>query len=164
MPKPKRASSSDSRKQPRQKWAPGKADLRNQVIEGAARFTVLSPSLIRLEYAPKKKFEDRRSFFALHRDLPAQDFKVWRSKGMLQIETPLLRLSYKGGAFTAESLEITVMPKLGSRATWRPGMQPKANLGGTLRTLDECRWPLDLTIPRPSCSRMRRSPGPNPGR
>jgi len=37
------------------------ADPRSVIVEGAARFTVLTPQLIRMEWAPGKQFEDHAS-------------------------------------------------------------------------------------------------------
>ena len=44
------------------------------VIDGHARFTVLTPQLIRMEWAADGKFEDHASFVFLNRRLPVPEF------------------------------------------------------------------------------------------
>src|SRR5450631_2222309 len=51
------------------------ADPKAVVVEGQARFTVLTPEMIRMEWSADSKFEDRPSFVALNRELPVPRFK-----------------------------------------------------------------------------------------
>lgn len=44
------------------------------VVEGNARFTVLTPEMIRIEYSPSGKFEDNATFAVINRDLPVPEF------------------------------------------------------------------------------------------
>jgi alpha-glucosidase len=128
----------------------GVADSANVVVEGKARFTVLTPTLLRLEYAEDGAFEDRASFFAVQRDTPPQKFTHTTAEGWLVIETDRLRLRYKreSGRFGAENLSITTRSRRPSeirkRLDWHPGVHIAGNLGGTVRTLDGCRGPVDL--------------------
>ena len=39
------------------------------LVDGHARFTVLTPTLLRLEYSPTDSFINKRSYFAFHRDI-----------------------------------------------------------------------------------------------
>ena len=59
--------------------APGRydpvADPRAVVTTGHARFTVLTPQLIRMEWAADGKFEDHASFVFLNRRLPVPKFE-----------------------------------------------------------------------------------------
>ena len=50
------------------------ADPRAVVILGNARFTVLTPELIRMEWAADGKFEDHASFVFINRRLPVPKF------------------------------------------------------------------------------------------
>src|SRR5450631_277652 len=50
-------------------------DPKAVVVEGQARFTVLTPEMIRVEWSADSKFEDRPSFVALNRELPVPKFK-----------------------------------------------------------------------------------------
>src|SRR4051794_28166420 len=116
------------------------ADPRAAVVMGKARFTVLTPELIRLEWAADGKFEDHASFVFLNRKLPPPAFD--RSEldhgHRLILKTSALTLTYtpgRDGRFTPEDLtiEFTVA---GKPAKWRPGLTDDENLLGTTRTLD----------------------------
>src|SRR5580693_8217913 len=50
------------------------ADSRAVVRAGSARFTVLTPQLIRLEWAKDGKFEDHASLAFVNRSLPVPQF------------------------------------------------------------------------------------------
>ena len=50
------------------------ADPKAVVIVGKARFTVLTPQLIRMEWAADGKFEDHASFVFINRRLPVPKF------------------------------------------------------------------------------------------
>jgi hypothetical protein len=84
------------------------------VIDGSARFEVLSPTLIRLEYAGDGAFQDGTTFTAVSRPTAAYTTDV--SGGYREIVTSALTLRYKQGSgpFTAANLSIT---RAGSTAT-----------------------------------------------
>src|SRR5580704_12454244 len=50
------------------------ADTRAMVTNGHARFTILTPQLIRMEWAADGKFEDHASLVFLNRRLPVPEF------------------------------------------------------------------------------------------
>ncbi|HTV81656.1 MAG TPA: TIM-barrel domain-containing protein [Acidobacteriaceae bacterium] len=108
------------------------------VVDGNARFTVITPTLIRLEYSSDGKFIDRRSYFAWERDLMPPQFTVNRAAGRLSITTSRMKMSWAGGThgFDATSLSIAFRNEDGSWQTWHPGDPQRANLGGTLENLD----------------------------
>ncbi len=114
-----------------------KARPEAEIRAGKARFTVLSPRLIRLEWSKEGAFEDRATLFAIRRLQPLPSFRTWEEKGVLHLATRALHLRYKEGSgpFSAENLEIRVHTG-GLEVTWRPGMEDRGNLGGTVRTLD----------------------------
>ncbi len=106
---------------------------------GHARFTVLTPQLIRMEWAADGRFEDHASLVFINRRLPVPKFTSHQQNGQLQLDTDALHLKYtpgdSEGKFTASNLEISY--KLdGRQVTWRPGDAPSGNLQGTTRTLD----------------------------
>ena len=113
------------------------ADPQAAVVSGNTRFTVLTPQLIRMEWAEDGKFEDRASLVFINRRLPVPRFEQNTTGGTLNINTGKLHLAYRenAGQFTADDLEIT-LDLNGRRVTWRPGTQETGNLGGTIRTLD----------------------------
>ena len=129
------------------------ADQAAQVIAGNARFTVLTPRLIRMEWAEDGIFEDRASLGIVNRKLPVPPFKVKRTSKRVTITTSALTLTYEGNAeFEAGNLSVGfLMPDPNSRkgtkkVVWRPGMDDSGNLLGTTRTLDG----FDYIDPKPS--------------
>ncbi|MGB8260742.1 MAG: TIM-barrel domain-containing protein [Terracidiphilus sp.] len=121
------------------------ADPKAQVTVGNARFTVLTPELIRMEWAADGKFEDHASLVFLNRRLPVPKFEsdneVNGPDKALTLETSALRLAYKpsgDGRFTADNLTVTLTLD-GKPVTWHPGLADTENLQGTTRTLDGAR-------------------------
>jgi len=123
------------------------ADPKAQVTVGHARFTVLTPELIRMEWAADGKFEDHASFVFLNRRMPVPKFEQTYNgdrggTAIYSIKTGALELAYSHsklpGAddrFTAENLKITLTVD-GKEVVWHPGMDDPENLKGTTRTLD----------------------------
>lgn len=78
-----------------------KADAKAVVTSGNARFTVLTPQLIRMEWSADGQFEDRATLTFVNRETPVPEFKVRESKSKLTITTPALTLTYlKNGKFS----------------------------------------------------------------
>src|SRR5215469_13670394 len=122
------------------------ADPGAVVVMGKARFTVLTPELIRMEWASDGKFEDHASFVFLNRKLPLVPFdRAELEHGhKLVLKTSALTLTYTPGAgqrshqdgrFTPENLTIDMSVE-GNPVKWRPGLADDQNLMGTTRTLD----------------------------
>ena len=112
------------------------------VVEaGKARFTVLTPEMIRIEYSPAGRFEDKATFTVLNRELPVPDFKTSKKGNTLTITTSKLKLNYRLGTdpvsspSSPENLNIT-MSVNGEQVEWYPGKSDSLNLRGTYRTLD----------------------------
>jgi alpha-glucosidase (family GH31 glycosyl hydrolase) len=106
------------------------------VTQGNARFTVLTPQLIRMEWVADGKFEDHPSFVFLNRRLPIPKFTHSNESGKLTIQTSALQLTYTGtDKFNADNLTITFTLD-GKQVTWHPGTPDTGNLQGTTRTLD----------------------------
>lgn len=113
-----------------------KADAKAVVTSGNARFTVLTPQLIRMEWSADGQFEDRATLTFVNRETPVPEFKVRESKSKLTITTPALTLTYlKNGKFSAKNLKA-VFTLNGREVVWTPGMENPQNLLGTTRTLD----------------------------
>ena len=126
------------------------ADPKAVVTFGHARFTILTPQLIRMEWSADGKFEDHASLVFINRRLPVPKFTVTHSVSGSAVvidtfsQSPLkdvLTLSYVptgGGRFTASSLEIDFSVD-GKQLVWHPGDADPENLQGTTRTLDGAR-------------------------
>jgi alpha-glucosidase len=114
------------------------ADPGAVVLQGHARFTVLTPQLIRVEWAADGKFEDHASFVFINRRLPVPKYSHEFTGGKLILKTDALTLTYspKGdGRFVPDNLTIELTVD-GKPVVWRPGTIDLQNLKGTTRTLD----------------------------
>lgn len=102
-----------------------------------ARFTVLTPSLIRMEWSADGKFEDQPSLLVLNRRLPVPRFTASEEGEWLVLKTDELALRYRKGSgkFMNGNLEIHLQVA-GKDVVWTPGTEDKGNLKGTTRTLD----------------------------
>ena len=109
------------------------------------RITVLTEGLVRLEWSPNQKFEDRASTFAVHRNLPTPQYRlVDRGQDGLDITTSRFRLSYDKKPFTPNGLTVQVLGSMTDYdSIWRYGCKV-IDLGGTARTLDEVDGRTDL--------------------
>jgi len=111
------------------------------VTSGRARFTVLTPQMIRIQWSTRQNFEDRATFAVVNRNLPVPYFTTREEDGYLYIETEALTLRYKVGSTISpmmkspNNLSIT-MPLNGHDVVWYPGKEDALNLKGTRRTLD----------------------------
>ena len=128
------------------------ADPKAVVTVGHARFTVLTPQLIRMEWSADGKFEDHASFVFINRRLPVPKFLLAHdgpaNRGVFSIKTDALTLEYLptgtlgapngDGHFTAENLSIAFTVD-GKQVVWHPGDSDPQNLMGTTRTLDTAR-------------------------
>lgn len=119
-------------------WYNPVADPKATVIFGNARFTVLTPQLIRIEYNSNKTFEDRSTLAILNRRLPLTNFFVSNDNGTLEIETSVVRLYYDpsfdtSSGFSSTSISIS---SPGFEGTWVPYLTDSGNLHGTIRTLE----------------------------
>lgn len=140
------------------------------VVDGCARFQVLSPTLIRLEYADDGRFEDRPTMLAYRRDIAAPSFSQEITGPDLVLRTERVTVSYRRGSgpFGPDNLRITVRrgdTDVHATPVWQPttvtpnpagsGMagylglaaaEPgtPGNLGGWLRSLDSRTGPVPL--------------------
>ncbi|MCX6258229.1 MAG: DUF5110 domain-containing protein [Bacteroidia bacterium] len=117
------------------------------VIRGNARFTILTPQLVRLEWSKDGKFEDKASLVFINRRLPVPHFTVDDKNGWTTIITDSLNIRYKPGknGFTGENLAISFQMN-GKTIEWHPGLKDSLNLKGTTRTLDGTNGAKDVTL------------------
>ena len=124
--------------------------LLNNIVSGNKyRFTILTPSLIRLEYNEDGIFEDRASQTVFFRDFSETDFNKTHNDEFLKIETKNLIITYKENKpFASDTLSIKL--KIEPASTWNYGDRFE-DLGGTAQTLDKTNGgiPLDHGV----CSR-----------
>jgi len=111
------------------------AAIPENMVQGKTyRFTVLSPSLIRMEYSPEGLFEDRATQTVFFRDFPKCEYSCRQEDGTLVLETEALVLRYAvDKPFDGESLVISL--KIEPASTWRFG-EDFEDMGGTTQTLD----------------------------
>lgn len=101
------------------------------------RFTVISDGLVRMEYDPKGKFLDDKSFVAVNRCYPETKVNTAVNEKTVTIETSRMTLEYtkSKGPFTADNLSVSSAPGM-KPFKWTPGMTQEQNLLGTTHTLD----------------------------
>jgi len=84
----------------------------NIVTDGNARFTILSPTLIRLEYAADGALDDGATFNVVNRNFPVPSYTTQVVGGWREIQTSniLLRYQQNSGAFGGPNLtaQLTV--------------------------------------------------------
>ena len=125
------------------------ARTQNMVWGSKYRFTVLTPSLIRMEYSACGIFEDRASQSVFFRDFPETAFSKEYRNGDLVIETENLILIYQEDApFAQDTLSVKL--KIEPASTWHYG-EAFEDLGGTTQTLDNVNGRTELD--RGVCSR-----------
>src|SRR5258708_3939923 len=101
------------------------------VTSGDARFEVLSPTLVRTEYAGDAHFVDAPTFNAIGRDGFARTaFTAKTVDGWLTIETDAMTLRYEvgSGPFGADNLQVRL----------RAGRQDVTGYPWTSRTVPSC--------------------------
>jgi alpha-glucosidase (family GH31 glycosyl hydrolase) len=119
-----------------QKWDPI-ADPKAVVVEGAARFTVLTSRLVRMEWSSDARFEDHASLVFVNRRMPVPDFTTTREDGWLVVRTAQLTVRYKPGPDEFSSADLCAEFNLNAHTVaWTPDTEDKGNLQGTIRTLD----------------------------
>ena len=117
----------------------------SQVTLGNARFTVITPNLIRIEYANGGEFTDAPTLFAADRSVRFDGAAILQKPSGLWIDTGMVVLSYTSDGKPFSSGNLRAMIRRGNETTtWTPGMADPLNLGGTLRTLDTCTGPRNL--------------------
>jgi alpha-glucosidase (family GH31 glycosyl hydrolase) len=115
------------------------------IVAGHGRFTVITPNLIRMEYAPDGKFIDSPSWFAVNRDARDANAGIKGFNEKVEIDTGAIHLTYQddGKPFSPENLHAEIK-KGKDTVSWKPGMPSTQNLGGTIRTLDGASGPEPL--------------------
>ena len=116
--------------------------------DSMARFTVLAPRVIRMEYAKNaSQFEDHSTLAIMNRNTPVPFFTSSETGGVLQISTDEVTVSYKvGSPFSASTLTVTSKNASSAFTSWSYGDAFPGNLLGTIRGLDgQGNTPLNCT-------------------
>ncbi|MBS1272043.1 MAG: Alpha-xylosidase BoGH31A [Candidatus Marinimicrobia bacterium] len=123
----------------------------NDIKEGNARFQVITPMVIRMEYAPDGNFENRQTFFVINRTPQQVDFETSTSDGWRFIETSKISLQYRqnSGAFSDSNLVIQLKAgpegkKINPIAASKDSIYRDANLGGWRHDLGFVKGSVDL--------------------
>jgi hypothetical protein len=120
------------------------------IRDGPARFEVLSPGLIRLQYAADERFEERPTLTVAERKRPRARFTTKLVDGVRVIRTSTATLAYRvgSGPFDPSNLSLRLR---GRKGVAHPGFgdpDPAAptpgNLGGWYRGLDGQPGPVPL--------------------
>ena len=77
------------------------------VIQGERyRLMLLTPQLIRLEYAPDGIFEDRPTQKVQNRAFPPVEHRLWRTERGIELSTAFMNVFYDEGPFSYGGLWI----------------------------------------------------------
>ena len=120
--------------------AVAKTPTENPMVFGNARLSVITPQLLRLEYAKDGKFIDDPTLFAYDRSnmLPFDSIEVKDlGNNRYQIKTSALDIQYHDDGFPFSTSNLAVYYTLdGKKKKFTNRFLPKNNLGGTVETLD----------------------------
>ena len=107
------------------------------IIKGDCwRVSVLTESLLRLEYDPEGIFEDRATQSVWNRNFTKSAFRVIDHEDSLEVITPKAHLIYDRKPFSANGLSIQAIGDYSAyNSIWHYG-EDFTDLGGTARTLD----------------------------
>jgi hypothetical protein len=122
--------------------APAGASAAATVRDGAARFDVVTPSLVRIQIAEDGRFEDARTQTTAGRLRTAPRFRRSVRGSFLTIRTSAMTLRWRRGSTSVDGNSLLV--KMG-KTTLRPKPGPNpAPLGGWRRSLDLVSGPVPL--------------------
>ena len=118
----------------------------NPVVIGNARFTFISPTLVRLEYAENARFVDNQTLFAQNRNADFDEVKVVEtSKDRYTITTSKMRLEFFDDGFPFGQMNLRIyFQQDGKEKMWYMASRQSRNLKGTVVTLDDVGRPIPL--------------------
>ena len=109
------------------------------------RFSILTPRLVRLEYAADGVFEDRPTQTVINRNFETPYFTVYETEKQLEIDTDWLSISYDKKKFSIGGLSVKVRSESrGIYSTWHFSEAVDEGLWGTTRTLDQADGEISL--------------------
>ena len=120
----------------------------NPLVFGNSRMTIITPTLLRLEYAHDAAFIDEPTLFAIDRSntLSTDSIDVTDlGDGHYRITTPALDISYHADGFPFSTSNLKVKYNLdGKEKTFTNRFILSNNLGGPVETLDRVTGPIPL--------------------
>lgn len=120
--------------------AHAQAPTANPLVFGEARMSVITPQLLRLEFAKDGKFVDNPTLFAYDRTsmLPMDSIEITDlGNDRYRIRTSALTIEYHNDGFPFSTSNLAVYYNLnGKKKKFTNRFLPKNNLGGTVETLD----------------------------
>ena len=112
----------------------------NPLVFGNNRLSIITPTLLRLEFADSAKFIDDPTLFAYDRTsmLSPEEITVKElGNDCYEITTPALRIWYKNDGYPFSTSNLNVFYTLnGKEKKFTNRFLPKNNLGGPVETLD----------------------------
>ncbi len=127
--------------------ASGSASARpGVVVDGRARFEVITPSLIRLEYADDSRFEDRPTLTVPRtpRAVPAYTSEVVDGWRVIRTDQVVLKWRRGSSSFEADDLRLQYLDRGATKAVRPAAGAPHRYLGGWTRALDLSSGPVPL--------------------
>jgi alpha-glucosidase (family GH31 glycosyl hydrolase) len=112
--------------------AAGKAAHGATVVEGDARFEVLTPDVIRLEYSPTGQFLNQPTFNVLNRDFAVPPYISSQQDGWLVLRTSDVVLRYRlgSGPFGPGNTQLTLLhPRPGAATAVTPAWPDECTFG-----------------------------------
>ena len=112
--------------------ADGKAAQQATVVEGDARFEVLTPEVVRLEYSPTGSFLDEPTFNILDRNFAVPSYATTVQNGWLVLTTSGMVLRYRlgSGPFTPANTQMQLLdPLSGASANVSPTWEWECTFG-----------------------------------
>ena len=122
-------------------------NVQNPVVIGNARFTFITPGLVRMEYALDGKFVDEPTLFAACRNTDFRDYQVESTAPKhYRLTTSQMRIEFLDNGFPFGQTNLSVHFKNdGKDKTWKIYMTTESgNLGGAVETLDNVDGPIEL--------------------
>lgn len=123
------------------------AALKENIFQGEKfRFTFLTSRLVRMEYSEDGVFEDRATQTVLNREFAPVAWRKVEKDGGYELFTEGMQITYDGERFSGNGLVVHGQGGLFPHGSaWRYGQRDgRANLKGTVRTLDEVEGACEL--------------------